>query len=250
MEKRNAFLLLCVAVLQWLVPVLPVLGLGENVGARTMQDGIGPELPPGIFFAIWSVIFTAYLIFALLAVLKPTFLEHHLGPPLLIAGAGNVAWMLAAQFIGNDWLNFVLLCPILVFAWEAAHRLHRMGGWDGTARRLNAVVLTGLLSGWLAVAISISIPELVRQLRGLEASDQVWISLWLALVPAGLLAWSFASRVSRGLWFFVALAWGISGIAINNWTRLGTHFLAIAAVCVGLYILWRRLAYGARPAFQ
>ena len=250
MKTRDALALSIVAIAQWTAPVLPILGLGRTVGAQATEGGIPPELPPGIFFSIWSVIFTLYLIFALLALLRPTFLESNLGPPLLLAGAGNVLWMLAAQFIGNEWLNFILLIPILIFAWEAAYRLHRMGGWDGTLRRLLAGALTGLLSGWIVVAISISIPRLMRMLRGLDATDQVWVSLWFALVPAGVLAWLYATRVSRGLWFFAALGWGLAGIAVNNWARTGTHWLAIMTVCVGLYVLWRRLAYGARPAFE
>lgn len=250
MDRRNALLLLLVAILQWTVPLLPLFGLGETVGARATDEGIPPELPLGIFFSIWSVIFLAYLVFALLAVFRPSYLETRLGPPLLIAGVGNVAWMLSAQLIGNDWLSFALLIPILIYAWESAFRLHRMGGWDGTARRFNAALLTGLLSGWLAVAISISVPGLLRDLRGLGVSDQVWISLWAALVPAAILAWAFMRHVSRGWWFHVALSWGVLGIVLNNWLRTGTHFLAIAAAVTGLFILWRRVRAEPRPAFQ
>ena len=100
------------------------------------------------------------------------------------------------------------------------------------------------------MAVSISIPRIIRLVRGLEPTDQVWVSLWLALLPAGLMAWAFASRTSRSLWFLAALGWGLTGIAINNWTRTGMHWLAIVTVLAGLYIMWRRLAYGARPALE
>lgn len=250
MKKPNAYLLLIVALAQWTAPLLPLFGVGETIGAQATGRGIAPELPPGIFFSIWSVIFTLYLGFALMALLKPGYLEGEIGVPILIAGVGNVAWMLAAQSLGNQWLNFLLLLPILLFSWEASHRLHRMGGWDGTGRRLIACALAGLLSGWLTVAVSISVPGLVRALCGMAPTDAVWISLWSALIPAGLLTWLYANRVSAGLWFFVALGWGLAGIAVNNWVRLGTHWLAIMTVIVGLYVLWRRLAHGARPAFS
>ncbi|MEM5516007.1 hypothetical protein WNY37_03530 [Henriciella sp. AS95] len=250
MQRSYALPLLITAILQWTAPLLPLFGLGETVGRRATGEGIPPEIPLGIFFSIWSVIFLAYLVFALLAVFKPTYLEQRLTPPLLIAGAGNVVWMLSAQFFGNDWVNFLLLMPILVFAWESAFRLHRMGGWDGTGRRFLAALLTGLLSGWIAVAISISVPGLVRDLRGLQETDQVWISLWAALVPAAILAWAFARYVSRGWWFYVAFSWGLTGVVLNNWLRTGTHLLAIAAAIAGLYILWRRLRTEPRPAFQ
>ncbi|RIJ30677.1 hypothetical protein [Henriciella mobilis] len=250
MKSGTPLLLLAVAILQWLAPLLPLSGHGRTIGAQAVEEGIPPELPPGVFFSIWGVIFTLYLIFALLAVFKTSYLEERLGQPLLLAGAGNVVWMLSAQYIGNEVLNLILLLPIAALAWWAARRLHRMGGWDGTARRLVACALTGLLSGWAAVAISISIPRVARLLLGLAPTDHVWISLWLALVPAALLAWVFATRISRSLWFFVALAWGLSGIALNNWERTGLHGLAIMTTLVGLYVIWRRLAYGARTALQ
>lgn len=243
-------LLLIAAILQWAAPLLPLAGIGETVGSQAREGGIPPELPLGIFFSIWSVIFTLYLVFAALAVFNRSYLEEHVGPPLLAAGTGNVVWMLSAQMIGNEWLNFALLLPIVAFSWIAAHRLHLMGGWDGTRRRLVALALAGLLAGWSSVAVSISVPRLVRMMAGLEASDHVWLSLWCALLPAGFFAWAFAARISRNLWFFAALGWGLTGIVLNNWTRTGLHGLAIVAAVFGLYVLWRRLRYGARPALR
>lgn len=250
MKRPFACLLLIIAVLQWTAPLLPLLGLGQTIGEQAVEGGRAPELPPGVFFSIWSVIFLAYTVFALSALLRPTYLERHLSLPLLVAGAGNVTWMIAAQSIGNDWLNFIILLPILLFAWEAAHRLHRMGGFDGTGRRFNAAALTGLLSGWASVAISISLPGLVRDIQGAGPTDHVWISLWIALITAGTLAWAYSVRVSRGLFYFIALSWGLIGIVINNWYLTGLNWLAIAAALSGAFILWRRFKGGARPAFE
>lgn len=250
MTRRIAVGLLVIALAQFLVPLLPVLGLGESIGSRATSGGRPPELPPGAFFSIWSVIFLAYFIFALLAVLKPSYLERRLGGPLLLAGVGNIAWMLSAQLVGNQRLDFLLLWPILAFAWTGARRLHRMGGFDGTWRRANACVLTGLWSGWIAVAVSISVPATWRVLSGLGPSDDVWISLWMALVSAGLLAWLFASRVSASVLFFAALAWGLAGVALNNWYLTGMHWLSGASLLAGGYILWRRARHGARAAFE
>jgi vacuolar-type H+-ATPase subunit I/STV1 len=59
----------------------------------------------------------------------------------------------------------------------------------------------------------------------------------------------FANFVSRNGWFFVALGWGMLGIVVNNWMRLGTHGLAIAAAIFGAYILLRRIRFGARGSY-
>ena len=108
MKRPVSLLLVLVAVLQWTVPLLPLAGIGETIGAQAVEGGRPPELPPGLFFSIWSVIFLLYTVFAVLAVTTPHYLERHLSIPLLAAGTGNVVWMLAAQFLGNDALNLIL----------------------------------------------------------------------------------------------------------------------------------------------
>ena len=71
----------------------------------------------------------------------------------------------------------------------------------------------------------------------------------MALTPATILAYVFANYVSHNGWYFVALAWGLFGIVVNNWARLETHALAIAATVIGLYILLRRIRFGARGSY-
>ena len=132
------------------------------------------------------------------------------------------------------WLEMLILIPVLLCAWEAAYRLDVIGGFDGTGRRLLTCVLVGLLAGWLVIMFAVSLPELGRSLLGRGVTDAVWHSLWLALIPIAALAWLFASKVSRNVWFFAALGWGLLGIAANNWLASETHGLAIAAIIVGL----------------
>lgn len=242
--------LIPVALAQFAAPVLPVMGFGENMGLRAVEGGIPPELPPGLFFSIWGPIFLSYLAFAVIANVRPNHAYDRLAAPLVFAGLGNVVWMLSAQSLALPWLDFVLLLPILAAAWLAAYRLDLMNGFDGTPRRLLACILVGLLAGWLSVAISISLPDVTRWALDRGVSDRVWQSLWLTLIPAGLLAWAFASRVSKSLWYFAALSWGLLGVILNNWDRTGTHALAIAATVVGLWILRRRLRFGARGTFE
>ena len=242
-------LLLIVALAQFLAPLLPLAGIGETVGTRATADGVPPELPLGIFFSIWSVIFLSYLAVAVLHFRAPDHKTERIAGPLALAGIGNVIWMISAQMIGLVWLDFLLLLPIAFFAWEAAYRLDRTETYDGTGRSIVCGVLVGLLAGWLSVALSISVPDVARSMLGQSVSDVVWQSLWLALVPAVCLAFVFANYVSRNGWYFVALGWGLLGIAVNNWSRLGTHALAIATVVVGVYVLFRRIRFGARGSY-
>lgn len=242
--------LIVIALLQFAAPLLPLAGIGETIGARATADGIPPELPLGIFFSIWSVIFLGYLWLAIAALRSADAVSAVILTPLWLAGLGNVVWMVSAQMIGLAWLDFLLLVPILLMAWEAAQRLELIGGGGRSVDGFVAELVTGLLAGWLAVAVSISVPDVVRAVLGYGASDYVWPSLWLALVPAGGLAWLFASRFSQSWWFFVALGWGLIGVFANNWYRLETHALGLAVVSVGLYVMWRRARYGAHGAGQ
>lgn len=249
MTNLNRFLLLLAALGQFAAPVLPLIGFGETIGARAVADGIPPELPTGIFFSIWSVIFIGFLVMAIIHLRAPDHATKQVAGPLALTGLGNVVWMISAQSIGSVWLDFLLLLPIGFFAWEAAYRLDRTETFNGTARSLLYGVTIGLLAGWLTVAVSISVPDVGRSLLGRGPSDAVWQSLWMTLIPATFLATVFANYVSRNGWYFVALGWGLLGIVVNNWTRLGTHALAIAVAIVGAYILFRRIRFGARGSY-
>lgn len=243
-------LFLLVALAQFLVPLLPQFGLGTTIGARATAQGIPPELPTGLFFSIWGVIFLGLMLIAALRFRRPDHVTERIAPPLLLAGLGNCLWMLSAQGLGAVWLDFLLLLPIAFFTWEAAYRLDRCSGYDGTARSILYGLTVGLFAGWLTVALSISVPDVARFALARGVSDAVWQSLWLALLPATVLAAIFANYVSRNGWYFVALGWGLLGIAVNNWARLETHALAIATVLVGSYLLLRRIRFGASGSYS
>ncbi|MEM7492049.1 MAG: hypothetical protein AAF296_01625 [Pseudomonadota bacterium] len=232
------YALLPIAIAQFAAPALPAVGIGDTIGNRATGMGIPPELPLGIFFSIWGIIFSGYLGTAILAMAKPDHVYDKIAAPLALAGLGNVIWMLSAQSFGYSWLDFVLLWPILFFAWEAAYRLHQIGGFNGTGRRLLVCLVVGLLSGWLSVAVSISAPEVLRDALDRGATDNPWQSLWTAISLAAILALVFARYISTSLWFFVALIWGLSGIIANNWFRTEMHFLAIMTAIVG-YLIFR-----------
>lgn len=247
LKSKPLFLLIVLA--QFIVPLLPQFGIGESIGDRAVVAGIPPELPIGIFFSIWGIIFTGLVLTAVLHWRAESHASQQIAPPLMLAALGNLVWMFSAQGLGIVWLDFILLLPIAFFTWEAAYRLDRTQAYDGTPRSILHGLTVGLFAGWLTVAVSISVPDLGRELLGRGPSDAVWHSLWMTLIPATIFATVFASYVSRSGWYFVALGWGVLGIVVNNWVRLDTHALAIAAAIVGLYILFRRIRFGASGSY-
>jgi hypothetical protein len=243
------FLFMPIVLAQFLVPLLPQLGIGQTIGVRAVADGVPPELPIGVFFSIWGVIFLGLVLIAYLQLRRPDHAGRRIAPPLMMAAFGNLLWMLSAQTLAWVWLDFLLLLPIAFFTWEAAYRLDRTESYNGTLRSILYGLTVGLFAGWLTVAVSISVPDVVRAVLDRGASDAVWQSLWMALVPAVALAYVFASHVSRNGWYFVALAWGLLGVAVNNWVRLETHALALVTLAVAGYVLLRRMRYGARGSY-
>ncbi|MEH6486984.1 hypothetical protein [Hyphomonas oceanitis] len=250
MQRHRPLILILLALLQPLSGALaPLLDIGTSIGNATRDSG-APEQPLPVFFSIWSLIFLAYFGFALFATFRREPWMERIVMPLVIAGMLNVVWMLSAQLIVSQPLDFLLLFPIAAAAWVSAWRFDRMRGMGGSIAKLTADMTTGLLSGWITVAAAISIPLTVRHFTSLGPTDQPWLMLWATLVPAALATWAYTRFISRSLWFYVALGWGLLGILLNNWTITDMNWLAIMTGVVGVIVLSLRLTRGAHGAVQ
>ena len=237
--------LLVLGLLQPLTGALaPALGIGTPIGNATRSLG-APEQPLPFFFSVWSIIFAAFLLFAWNSYSRREPWMLRVGSPLALAGLANVVWMLCAQLIVSQPVDFVLLFPIMAFSWIAAARFDQLRGMGGSPEKLVADAATGLLAGWILVAVGISVPLLIRQIMGYGPTDLPWQMLWCTLGPVAFGAWVFARYVSRSLWFFAALAWGLLGIIANNWIDTGMNWLAIMTGVSGVLVLSLRLLRGA-----
>jgi len=242
-------LLLPIAILQLLAAYLPTaLNLGPSIGERATADGIPPELPPGSFFAIWGVIFLAYISFAIHALRHDTELTRRLSLPLAWAGLGTAIWMPLQQIIGNPMLDLLAILPIGYFTWLAAYRFDTMRGLGGSPIKWTADVLTGLLSGWLTVATAISVPRAGRYLMNQGPTDSEWISLWSVLAVISTATWIYKRRISRTLWYYYAAGWGLIGIVMNNWLRTDFGYFLWITLFFGLWLIYRRWSTGAAGA--
>lgn len=241
MSRALPWLILLLGVLQPLSGALaPLLGVGTPIGAATAGTD-APEQPLPAFFSIWGVIFLAYAGFGLSGLLRPAGWFPAVGWPMLVAGIANVAWMLSAQLIASQLLNFLMLAPILAAAWIAAARVEALRATEtgGTFRLADAA--SGLLAGWISVAAAISVPLTIRTFTGLGPTDFPWPMFWATFAVAALAAWIFTARVSRSLWFFAALGWGFLGVVLNNWLRTEMHGIAAMAALGTATILFLRV---------
>ena len=243
------FFLLPLALLQLLAGYVPAAtGFGTDIGTRMTRDGIPPELPPGPFFAIWGIIFAAYLAFGLYALKRDNELVRRLAPPLALAGLSNVFWMLVAQTLAITLLETLILLPLIYGSWAAAWQFDTMRGMGGSVIKWVSDLLTGLLSGWAIVALSISLPRLGREFLGQGPTDSEWISLWVVVATISIGAWVYRLRISRTIWYYVAISWGVLGVIVNNWTRTGFGYFGWIALFFGGWLIYRRVTAGAYGA--
>ena len=244
----SRFLILPIALLQLAAAYIPVQLGYPSIGERATENGIPPELPPGIFFAIWGIIFLAYIAFGLYAVRHDTELSRRLSYPLLASGIATAVWMLMQQMVGNPVLDLLLLGPFVWFSWLAAYRFDTMRGLGGSAMKWTADVLTGLLSGWAVVAMAISVPRAMRYSLNQGPTDSEWIAFWSVLLTISIASWAYKDHISRTYWYYWAAGWGLLGILVNNWLRTGFGYFGWITLFFGTWLIYRRLttiAYGA-----
>lgn len=248
MSANTRFLILPVALLQLASAYIPnALGY-PDIGTRATQDGIPPELPPGPFFAIWGIIFLAYIAFGIYALRNDTELSRTLSPPLVASGLVTALWMPSQQIIGNALLDLILLLPLIYFSWRAAFRFDQMRGLGGSPVKWVSDVLTGLLAGWASVAVSISVPRAGRELLGQGPTDSEWVAFLSVIAAVTLLAIMFKRYISQSLWFFAAAGWGLLGILLNNFLRTGYGYFGWITGAFALWLIFSRLRNGANGA--
>ncbi len=243
-------LLLPLCLLQMIMPLAHrvfngAVAIGDADANTVMRP---PEQPPGAFFAIWGVIFIAMLVCGVSALARDTTLSRQIAPPLaLSAGLGSI-WMGLEQVAPDTLFGFVVLCALTASAGWGALRFDRMRGLGGSPAKFWADLATGLLAGWMSVALAISLPDLARSVLGLGPTDAVWGMLALTLAAAGAGTWLASRFITRSGWFFVAMAWGLAGLVINNWSLTQLHVPALAVFAFGCALFWMRLTRGARGA--
>lgn len=236
------------AVLIGRVPALFGWGLSP---AEFSAGGDDTLRVAGYAFAIWGVIYTWLLVYAVRQALPQTgesLLINRLGWPSVVAQLGIGWWVVAAAL---DWeaatvvLIFTalaaLLIPLLLNAGEI--RALRRGDRD---RWMTVWPLT-LLAGWLTVAAPLNLITVATSndaLPGMLAPTSWAI---LAIVVVTVVALGVTVRL-RTLAYGLPIAWGLLGAFVAE--QDGNPMLAYAAlaaavaVLVGAIVLTFRLRTG------
>ncbi|WP_135466556.1 hypothetical protein [Crenalkalicoccus roseus] len=230
----------------------PVFGVGTTIAAMTEQSRT-PAVPAGYAFGIWSLLFLLAILYGIWQALpaqRDSRLLAALRGPLALAFALNIAWMLAAQLLGNGWHLVLIMGGLVAATLTALGRVVRAPPASGAERWL-VRPLAGLLAGWISAATFANLSITAR-----------WAGFgWFGLSESGaaalvvLLAAGFGAAVLLRLhgapWYAAGLAWALLAILVANlWLRLPDPATALAAA-LGLAavvlaaFLGRRRARGA-----
>lgn len=207
-------------------------GMGRTVGEMSRAQGFAPEVPAGYAFAIWGLIFSLTLIYALRQAL-PSYRDHGLyqriGWVTAMSSLLNSIWMVLAQTIGNGWWLVLIIFGILGFALTAFFGVlaekDRLDRFD----RFIVLPMTALLAAWLSAAVWLNTASWVK----LMAPERLGLSLaqyaLVVLSVAAVFSWAVLARARGNLIYAGTTIWALVGIVVANLSNGGGETLVALA---------------------
>lgn len=242
--------------------IAAVIGAGA-FGNSAVQDQQGGALntdgsylaPAGPAFSIWSVIYAGligYAIWQALPKQRAHPRQRALGWLIALTMTLNGLWLVAARFgtLFSTVVVIVLLLAALGYTFRVAVRTRERR--DGVVDAVLIDGVTGLHLGWVTLATVANTAAWLTTVVPAEwenAADAIGIAVLIVVALIGLgIAWRSGWRVAPA----VALAWGLSWLAVERFTGepqsgpIGVTALIVAIVVLVPPILGTVRAAGAR----
>ena len=226
--------------------IAAVIGAGA-FGNTAVQDQQGGALntdgsylaPAGPAFSIWSVIYLGLIVYSIWQALpgqRTNPRQRALGWLIALTMTLNGLWLVAARF-GTLVLTVVVIVLLLAalgwtFRVTVATREPRGGVVDSVL--IDGV--TGLHLGWVTLATVANTAAWLTTIVPAEwesAADAIGIAVLIVVALIGLaIAWRSSWRVTPA----IALAWGLSWLAVERFTGepqsgpIGATAIVVAAV--------------------
>ncbi len=204
---------LALAILQILVPILPNLGLGTEIGERS--DGVRTLITPaGWAFSVWGPLYAgslAYAVFQMLPAQHRNSLLGRIGWPSAGAFLGNAMWALYTQSYGLTWVSaaiilFTLLCLLAIYRVFALHR----GGFTRGELWL-AVLPLSALAAWLTAAAIVNIAASLQYHRVTLPLDAP-LAAAAVVVIGGVIAAAAIANTRGNPWYALVFLWALAAI--------------------------------------
>jgi hypothetical protein len=234
---------------QFLVTLLPALGIGTGIGERA--SGGEPLIQPISWaFFIWFPIYAAcmaYGIYQALPSKREREVLRRIGFSTGSAFTGVTAYALVAQFgIWSEWLL------IAIFVWIFASLLGaylQLPAYRSRFTRAEEFLVTApvsLLTGWVSLAILVNLAAVLKD-SGLISEGSMETTFSLVFLLIAFLVASFLINAGKGNpWYAFPVIWGLFGVIVANVLRQPDPVVAFAAGFVALALLGILLAVQGR----
>jgi hypothetical protein len=222
--------------LQFLVTLLPALGIGTGIGDRAAG---GEPLVQPIFwaFVIWFPIYAgcmAYGVFQALPAQREAEVLRRIGFATGSAFIGVTVYALVAQFGGSDWLL------IAIFIWILASLIPAYLGLAAYRERLTrpehylVLAPVSLLTGWVSLAILVNIAAVLKY-DGITPTGTMETVFSVVLLVIAFLTAMYLTRAGAGnAWYAFPVIWGLFGVVVANVIREPNPVVAITAGLITL----------------
>ena len=224
------------AIFQILTPTLPLLGFGRPIGDQS--DSVRTLITPvGWAFAIWGVLYTGTLVFAIYQALpkhRDDALLARIRWPAAGAFLGNGVWALYTQTFSLTAISVIIILGTLACL-LAIYRI--VAAWPApfTAGERWCVVLPlTALASWLTVASIVNIAAALR-FHGVEGGNATPMIAAAVLIAAGIIA---ATAILSGRGnppYALVMLWALSAIYAAGGRQ--SQPVAIAVVAAAILVI-------------
>lgn len=224
---------------QFLVTLLPVLGIGIGIGSRATR-GV-PDVQPIFWsFFIWFLIYAAciaYGIYQALPAQRENDILRHAGLYTASAFIGVTVYALVAQFGGSDWILIAIFIWILVSLLYAIIRLTEDRSRLTPAEEYTVLAPVSLLTGWVSLAIFVNFAAALKASGMLPGGTvETTFSVILLLIAGGVVS-GIIYKTKGNIWYTFPVIWGLIGVIIANIWQQPNGVVAGTAALVALIIL-------------
>jgi hypothetical protein len=229
---------------QFLVTLLPALGIGTGIGERAA--GVEPVVQP-IFWAffIWFPIYAACIAYGIYQAF-PARREHEIlrrtGFFTGSAFIGVTAYALVAQSGGSDWILIAIFVWILASLVPAYLQISAYRHRLTHAEQFLVVAPISLLTGWSSLAILVNLAAVLKA-SGFIPAGTVETVFSLVLLLIAFLVTSYLIHAGKGNeWYAFPVIWGLFGIVVADTLHQQNRAVAVAAGLAALALLGILLA--------
>lgn len=210
----------------------PGILFADGFGGRFSGPQVAsPAEPAGYAFAIWGVIYTGCLAFAVVQLL-PRFRDlpvlARIRLPAIALFLGSTAWLAAARF-GPSWATVPIIWAMLVAATACLVPLARTAALP-FAIRVTGLWSLGLYAGWLTAACFVNAATILPA-WGVTPFGLGAAHVGVLMVGGAALVALVVLRASAGaLPYTLAVVWALVGIIAANRAPDGAAAVLWAAV--------------------